>query len=349
MQLSSMAHFPCFHFISERLAQSKLYVIFLLSNTGPFFIPAWPISKSAQSKVIRICRKACELYPTTPDWVTKIASMSAGRQSVCQLESRPSDAYLIRRSLIQHEVIYSGEGLTLLSVDHIWTFKNQLLSIPETDSSGQDYKTAVNSCVHLLRRINNIYKGVKLSEAYLARAYGIDLRRPTLSKVCKAYHQAFGQPGLRNFGTGIPSLPELESPINPRPANLFPPVCAATIAELESPTNPCSANLFPPVDAAMIAELESPIKALDSAEMNEVDLWSLYDDYAINVTYPEVPSASSLSVVTPPRLESLSTTVCARCLVDMGPQNMACGQEMSMLMGSEWENFRRVGLGILRC
>ena len=349
MQLSSMAHFPCFQFISERLAQSKLYVILILSENEPCAIPAWPISGSAQSKVIRIFRKACELFPTTSDWVMRIASVSTGGRSKCQLEARPSDAYLIRRSLIQHEIIYSGEGLTLLSVDHIWTFKNQLLSISKTNSSGKDYKTALKSCVHLLHRINKTYKGVKLSEAYLARAYGIDLPRPTLSKVCKAYQRIFGQPGVRGLGTEILKLPELESPTNPRPANSFPPVCAATITELESPTNPRSANLLPPVNAGMIAELESPIEALDSAGMNKVDSWSLYDDSATNVTYPKVPSLSSPLIVGPPRLESLSTTVCSRCLVHLGSQDTAHGQEMSMLMGSEWENFRRVGLGILRC
>ncbi|KAL8984090.1 MAG: hypothetical protein Q9205_001866, partial [Flavoplaca limonia] len=104
----------------------------------------------------------------------------------------------------------------------------------------------MDSCVHLLRRINNTYKGVKLSQTYLERAYGTVLHHSTLREVCKAYDRSFGQTGVRGISVEaeieIPQLPELESPIDGRPTQ--------RLSELESPTvgqHPC-----------LLPELESP-------------------------------------------------------------------------------------------
>lgn len=330
MQLSSMPCFPCFQFISQRLAQCKLYVVLILSGNEPSLIPAWPISKGAQSKVVRIFRKACELFPTAPEWVTRIASMSAGRQALSQLEARPSDAYLIRRSLIQHEIIFSGEGLTLLNVDHIWTFKHHLVSLSETASLSRDYKSLMNSCVHLLRRINNTYKGIELSESYLIRAYGIALEQSTLKEVCKAYHEAFGEPGVQGLSTEaeceIPQLPELESPTARQPAE-FPPLLDAT---------------------NKVAKLPTPTANTASGDVDNIDLWSLCDDLDFDVSYPKVPASSYPSASPQQSLSSITTTICSRCLVEIGAQNTPCAQEMTMLMSPEWEDFRRIGLGIMK-
>ncbi|KAL8644428.1 MAG: hypothetical protein Q9226_007771, partial [Calogaya cf. arnoldii] len=190
------------------------------------------MSRTAECTVIRICRRACELFPTTPEWVAQVASRSASRKAVDQLQARPSDSYLIRRSLVQHEIIFSGEGLTLLSADHIHTFKQQLSTLSEMRFTDKDYTSRMDSAVHLLHRINITYRGVKLSRSYLERAYGTELRHSILREVCKAYYRKFGETGVREVSlqadSEIPLLPELESPTTTRPTYLLP--------ELESPT-----------------------------------------------------------------------------------------------------------------
>ncbi|KAL8659785.1 MAG: hypothetical protein Q9202_006960 [Teloschistes flavicans] len=359
MQSSSMPHFPCLHFISSRLAQNKLYALFILSANSPSFAPAWPISRSAQFKVIRICRRACELFPVTPEWVMDVASMPICRNPAERLEARSEDAYLIRRSLIQHEIIFSGEGLTLLTVDHIWTLKRHLLALSKSTCFGTATNVSMDSCVHLLRRINDKYRGVKLSISYLYRAHGMDLPLPTLKEVCNAYSRAFNEPGVQGLsartGDAIPSLPELESPTDQQPADLFPMLDAGIPAiELESPTDHPPADLFPRLDPSPPAiELETP--TADTRPDNPDDVtgaWALDNYLDVNVTYPSVPfSNSPLSASSPVSPSALTTTICSRCLVDVveAAPPRSCGQEMTMLMSPDWEDFRRVGLGILKC
>ncbi|KAL8686204.1 MAG: hypothetical protein Q9218_007272 [Villophora microphyllina] len=352
-----MPHFPCFQFISTRLARNKLYVIFILSANDPFFIPAWPISRSAQFKVIRICRRACELFPTTPEWVARVASIPICRSPSKRLEAKPADAYLIRRSLIQHKTIFSGEGLTLLNVDYVWTFKHHLLSLSKSTRLGTASDVSMESCIHLLRRINETYRGIKLSVSYLDRAYNMDLPLPILREVCNAYSRELGEPGLQGLGSQveneIPSLPELESPTDQQPANLFPMLDTRIPAiELESPSDQQQpVDLFPMLDARTpAAELDTPTAERRSNGPDaEVDWPLCIDDLEVNVTYPSIPTSRSPCVTPPPSWSSLTTTICSRCLVNIDPEPRSCGQEMAMLMSPEWEDFRRIGLGILRC
>ncbi|KAL8728293.1 MAG: hypothetical protein Q9181_005396 [Wetmoreana brouardii] len=325
--------------MSERLAQSKLYVILILSGNEPFCIPAWPISSSAQFKVIRIFRKACELFPTTPEWVTRLASRTADWNALDRLEARASDTYLIRRTLIQHEIIFSGEGLTLLNVDHIYTFKKRLLRLSETSPLDRDHERLMESCVHILRRINATYRGIKLSKSYLERAYGMGLSESTLKEVCQAYLHEFSEPGVQGMnvkaGCEVPQLPELESPTDGRPAdNFHAPDTMTAVAELSAFMQHLD-NTFDEADAA---DARSPCNDVDSGF----------------VEYPKVPTPTcppyTPSPVPPPaRLDSLTTTICSRCLANIETQAVSCGQEMTTLMSPEWENFRRIGLGISRC
>ncbi|KAL8717309.1 MAG: hypothetical protein Q9225_005441 [Loekoesia sp. 1 TL-2023] len=329
-----MPHFPCLQFISDKLAHSKLYVIFILSSNEPFYIPAWPISRAIRSTVIKIFRKACQRFPTAPVWVSQIAYSSVDRDASALLEARPSDSYLIRRSLIQHETIFSGEGLTLLTVDHIYTFKKCLLTLSDTDSLYTDRKSHITSCTQLLRRINATYTGVKLSKSYLKRAYGIGIRQEALQEVHKAYTESFGEPGIQDVAVTVdsetPCLPELESPMDQVPMDRI----LALYARTES------APYMQTTDT-------EPGEAWDS------DMWSPCNDLSSgSVTYPKVPALTKLpdssSTSRPSSLREIVTTICSRCLVNLEAQDAASKQEMTMFLSPEWENFRRIGLGILR-
>lgn len=371
MQSSSIPYFPCFQFLSDRLARYKFHIIFILSPSDPLFITFCPMSRAAETRVIRICRRACGIFPTTPEWLWQIASRSTSHNAVDRLAARPSESYLVRRSLVQHEIIFSGEGLTLLSADHIHTFKKQLSVLSMLRFTDKDYTSRMDSCVHLLRRINNTYRGVKLSRSYLERAYGTDLPHPTLREMCKEYYRNFKETGVREVSleedSEIPLLPELESPTTSQPTYLLPELESPTVGqhtcllpELESPTS----QIFTGVPSALDARTRTAGSArtptaenLDD-ELCDIDMGSPCDYLDIGVTYPKVPSLSKVPSLTKlpglsplssqPSFETIITTICSRCLVSMQPEDVSCGQEMQMLLSPEWENFRRIGLGILR-
>lgn len=335
IQLSSMPHFPCLQFISGKLAQSKLYIIFILSSNEPFCIPAWPISRVIHSTVIKIFRKACERFPTAPTWVCHIAYGSADRNASALLEARPSVSYLIRRSLIQQETIFSGEGLTLLTVDHVYTFKKCLLTLSDTtDSLYTDHKSHITSCTRLLRRINTTYTGVKLSRSYLKRAYGIGIRQEALQEVHKAYLESFGEPGIQDLAVTVdsetPCLPELESPMDPVPMDRILAIYARTERAPYIQTTDTEPS------EAWDSDMRSPCNGSSFG----------------SVTYPKVPALTKLpdlsSTSRPSSPREIVTTICSRCLVNLETQDAAREQEMTMFLSPEWENFRRIGLGILR-
>lgn len=364
MQSSSIPHFPCFRFLSDRLARYQLHIILILSPSNPLFLNVCPMPRVAEARFIRICRRACAIFPTTPDWISQIASRSISRSAVDQLAAQPSESYLIRRSLIQHEIVFSGEGLTLLSADHIHTFKKQLSVVSRMRFTDKDYTSQLDSCVHLLRRINNTYRGVKLSRSYLERAYGTELCHSTLREVCKAYYRNFKETGVKEVSleadSEIPLLPELESPLTGQSTYLLPELESPTVGQrncllLESPTGQNFTGIPSALDArtrrAGLAHARTAEILED--ELCDIDMGSPCDYLDIRVTYPKVPRLTKLPG--PPPFSSQSsrdtiiTTICSRCLVSMQTDEVTCGQEMQMLLSPEWENFRRIGLGIVRC
>lgn len=366
MQSSSIPHFPCFRFLSDKLARYKLHIIFILSPSDPLVLNVCSMPRAAETRVISICRRACGIFPTTPEWVSQIASRSTSRHAVDRLAARPSESYLVRRSLIQHEIIFSGEGLTLLSADHIHTFKKQLSILSKIRFTDKDYTSRMDSCIHLLRRINNTYRGVKLSRSYLERAYGTEIRHSTLREVCKAYYRNFEETGVREVSLGadseIPLLPELESPTTSQPTYLLPELESPTVGqhtcllpELESPISQNFTGIPSALDARTrtLGPARTPTAENLDDELCDIDMGSPCDYLDIGVTYPKVPSLTKLPGLSPlssqPSLDTIITTICSRCLVSMQPEDVRCGQEMQMLLSPELENFRRIGLGILRC
>jgi hypothetical protein len=101
---------------------------------------------------------------------------------------------LIRRSLQQNEVLFSSEGLTLLSLDHVYTFKCKLHAYSCT-LSPYDFTLSVDE----LRRLVLAQQGRRITKGYLMRAYewlGVSLS--ALMDVNQGYKTAYG--GLKREG-----------------------------------------------------------------------------------------------------------------------------------------------------
>lgn len=101
---------------------------------------------------------------------------------------------LIHRSLTQNEVIFSSEGLTLLSLDHVYTFKCHLHTYSRT-LTPSDLTAAVDE----LRRLVLAQNGRRITKGYLMRAYewlGVSLA--ALVDVNEGYKVAYG--GKERFG-----------------------------------------------------------------------------------------------------------------------------------------------------
>ncbi|KAL8760517.1 MAG: hypothetical protein Q9184_003296, partial [Pyrenodesmia sp. 2 TL-2023] len=250
-----------------------------------------------------------------------------------------------------HEVIFSGEGMTLLTVDHIYTFKQSLRGLSDIKNFAAGYKRRTASCVQLLRRINNTYAGIRVSKSYLERAHDTPLNLSALEKVHEAYLRDFREPGVQGLTMdsedSISRLPELESPTERQPR----------LPELESPTEWQPADLPSRVQytSATAAELQASEQMREMAwsEAWDSPIQSPRSDTTANVMYPRVPTLTKVPgfpspISNSPSSSVLTTTICSRCLVGIETQESACKQEMTMFLSPEWEDFRRIGLGILK-
>jgi len=106
----------------------------------------------------------------------------------------PNTNELIRRSLVQNNVVFSSEGLTLLSLDHVYSFKC-LLHTYSRSRAASDLTAAVDELRSLV--LNN--NGRKITKTYLTRTYEwVKVSLAALIEVNEGYKATYG--GNQRFG-----------------------------------------------------------------------------------------------------------------------------------------------------
>ncbi|KAI0179994.1 hypothetical protein GGR52DRAFT_222566 [Hypoxylon sp. FL1284] len=166
---------------------------------GIRLIHATPLSPKAERTLRDTILKAERKFRVGTGWLPPAASASA-----CGL-----NADLVRRSLLQNEVLFSSEGLTLLGLDRLYTFKSALAAYGRSvsNSSGiggassslspaaADSTRVVEDAVDSLRRLVLANGGRPVSRADLHRSYdwlGVSAR--ALRDVESMYRRAYGGP-----------------------------------------------------------------------------------------------------------------------------------------------------------
>ncbi|OTB08657.1 hypothetical protein M426DRAFT_18745 [Hypoxylon sp. CI-4A] len=143
---------------------------------------------------------------------------------------------LVRRSILQNEVLFSSEGLTLLGLDRLYTFKSALAaysrsingsaasSSPLASSTPRiaDSSTRIEDAVDSLRRLVLANNGRPVSRSDLYRSYdwlGVNAR--ALREVESMYRRAYG--GLDRSGAFEATPEERERETRPVVVVLSPP------------------------------------------------------------------------------------------------------------------------------
>ncbi|KAL9102193.1 MAG: hypothetical protein Q9163_002641, partial [Psora crenata] len=192
VQATGKPMFPAFHYISQQLVEHGLHVALIISDQSPFVIPVWQLSHRSQIIFTRIVRTACAKYNVTPSWMTAVRSISSKRDLPRVFEAYQPDDYIVRRSLLQQEIVFMADGLTLLSIDHIYTLKQLLCTLSKKDWVSCSRQVCLASCIHLLHRINTIHVGIRFSKGYIARVYhDIPLQEKALDAVMAEHDAIF--------------------------------------------------------------------------------------------------------------------------------------------------------------
>jgi hypothetical protein len=126
-------------------------------------------------------------------WLSKAVSPGA-----CGLSNQ-----LIRSSILQNESLYSSEGLTLLSLDRLYSVKSALASYSRTRSH-----TRLEDAVDELRRYILANNGMKITKADLLRSYDwLNVKSSALMELDRMYRRAYGGPEQLGGISGISLSP----------------------------------------------------------------------------------------------------------------------------------------------
>ncbi|KAH6662861.1 hypothetical protein B0J14DRAFT_610062 [Halenospora varia] len=171
---------------------------------GISLLHATTLTPKAEKILRQTITKAEKKFAIGSGWLSPKPLTSSSR---CPLTSD-----LIKRSLQQNEIIFSSEGLTLLSLDHVYTFKNLLHTYSRT-LSVSDLTAAVDE----LRRLVLAQQGRKITRTYLMRAYEwLAVSLAALVDINEGYKTAYDLTG----GIEVPapettrSLPSLQLQTN---------------------------------------------------------------------------------------------------------------------------------------
>lgn len=198
LQTTCRTMLPAFQYISHKLCQRELSVALIISDHEPYLIPVWPLPRRSQLILARIIRKACKKFTLEPSWLTAVASVS-NKCLPNMFEAYQPDSYIVRRSIVQNDIIFSDEGLTLLSMDNIYTFKQLLCTLSKPDWVTKSRDVCLSSCVHLLQRINEVYTDPKLSRGYLARVYEeVEFKQEAFEEVTSAFSTNYCTASIRD-------------------------------------------------------------------------------------------------------------------------------------------------------
>ena len=343
---------PALRYISRKLAQRKLYCALIVSDQGRTVKPAWNLPRTTQVVLSKIVRKACSKFRPGANWMTAMAGNSTKQNASEVFDIDGMDPYLIRRSMIQHEVVFSGEGLILLTIDHVYTFKQFVSMLSTITNAPISRPKCLLSCIELLRRINLIYTGRKPLKGYFLRVYDqIPVEPGTLKEVFTTYTMKYGD---------ISMLGVIPEAANPPPSegrkHLAQP-------ETESPTFDLLNHDYPEafeVGAVndlpkFVAKLPRFVAEIDSSTISSKDSdgFSVDEDQPA-VTYPKISSPSSVpdsssSVVSAAPFSPLrrSNALCYRCRTNLAsPSWPEPPKKITTIISPEWERFREIGLGL---
>lgn len=185
---------PALDYISSKLQQRMMHVTLLVGRGKPY-----PTGQASDLMVIPITPLDTQLWKTLYRTVEKGARKFSLGQSWTDALSRSqherhANEYLVQQSIMQNEVVFSSEGLTLLNMDRIYTFKRRLCILSHRQEIPETY---LSSCVELLHRTILDFQGRPFSKAFFHRVYEqLDVDDSLLAKIAEVYKSTYAQEGV---------------------------------------------------------------------------------------------------------------------------------------------------------
>lgn len=242
---------PALEYISSKLQQRMMHVTLLVGRGKPYptgepsdlmIIPITPLDGPSWRVLERAIAKGAKKFSLGQSWSEALNRSQYERQA---------NEYLVQQSILQNEVVFSQEGLTLLNMDRIYTFKRRLCILSTRPFSRTDDQSMA-SCVKLLHRLIADLQGRPFSKAFFHRVYEqLDVPDDLLTAVATAYKNTHKQEAII-----LPPQAKAEhsrkSPIRTVRVRRLPPPAKSSIPRSGAPTKrgpktPLSASDVTPI------------------------------------------------------------------------------------------------------
>ncbi|KAJ5990657.1 hypothetical protein N7522_010864 [Penicillium canescens] len=196
---------PAMEYVSCKLQQRMMHVTLLVGRGKPYptgqpsdlmVIPVTQLEPQSSRLLERSLAKASRKFSLGTSWIDALGRSQYERQA---------NECLVKQSILQNEVVFSQEGLTLLNMDRIYTFKRRMCILSHRPFSRSDDQS-MTSCIQLLHRIVGDYQGRPFSKAFFHRVYEqLDIPDEQLTAVATAYKSMYKKDAII-----IPPVPEPE-------------------------------------------------------------------------------------------------------------------------------------------
>lgn len=128
-------------------------------------------------------RRAQKLFGLNSNWVNTTLENSISSDVKQQV---------IDRSLIQNDIVFSSEGLTLFALDHCFSLKSTLDRL-----SRGSWDTSFSDAVEVLRRLVYISRGRPMTKGYIRRCYSqMEVADNMLLRLNSEYERRHGHRGV---------------------------------------------------------------------------------------------------------------------------------------------------------
>ncbi|KAK3302157.1 uncharacterized protein B0T15DRAFT_294680 [Chaetomium strumarium] len=172
---------------------------------GLRLVYAHPLSPREEKALSQVLEKSARKFKLDPRWLSQAVSPST--------LGLPAD--LVLKSTAQNEVLFSSEHLTLLSLDHLYTFRTALQAYARSN-----VLCRLEDAVDDLRRLflANGRRPVRKSALLAAYRWLDPISDASLTEVCRMYERAYGgkerESGVKNDIDPAPAWPLLEGDVN---------------------------------------------------------------------------------------------------------------------------------------
>lgn len=187
---------PALEYVSSKLQQRNMHVTLLVGHGKPspttqasdlMVIPVTELDQASYRVLERALTKSTRRFSLAQNWSEALSRSHYERHA---------NDYLLQQSILQNEVVFSQEGLTLLNMDRIYTFKRRLCLLSSGPNPRPEDQVML-SCVRHLRRLMGDFQGRSFSKSFFHRVYEhLDVRDELLTAVAAAYKNAHKQDAI---------------------------------------------------------------------------------------------------------------------------------------------------------